>query len=71
MLDKLNAKLAEVRKQKEQTAKLHKQLTQQLEQTKADYHAQTGAEQVLLQLIREMPKKEKAEEVITDETDSD
>lgn len=70
MLDKLNAKLEEVRKQKEQTAKLHKQLTKQLEQTEADYHAQTGAEQVLLQLIREMPKKEKAEEVITDETAS-
>lgn len=64
MIDKLNAKLEEVRKQKEESAKLHKSLTKQLEQVKANFDAQSGAEQVLLQLISEIQN----EEVSADET---
>lgn len=58
MIDKLNSKLEDVRRQKEESAKLHKSLTKQLEQVKANFDAQTGAEQVLLQLIGEIQSKE-------------
>lgn len=61
MLEKLNAKLAEIRTQKERAT--------------ANLNALVGAEQVLLQLIDETKaeenKKEKAEEVTADENTSD
>ena len=57
MLDKLNAKLAEVREQKEKTL--------------ANLNCLIGAENVLLQLIGDETKKDKSEEVTADENAAD
>jgi uncharacterized coiled-coil protein SlyX len=52
MLDKLNAKLNEIRLQ--------------IERTKANLNALVGAEQMLLQLIEEETKESEAVEIATD-----
>ena len=53
MNDKLNAKLEEIRNQKKQTQETYDQLTKQVEQVRNNYIALDGAEQVLVQLIKE------------------
>ena len=51
MLNKLNTKLAEIRSQ--------------IERTKANLNALSGAEQILLQLIEEETKESEAVEIAT------
>ena len=53
MNDKLNAKLEEIRNQKKQIQETYDQLTKQVEQVRNNYIALDGAEQVLVQLIKE------------------
>lgn len=67
----LNKKLAEVREGKKNAQQQIAMLTKQREQATANLNAFVGAEQVLLQLIEEENKKEKAEEVTADENTSD
>lgn len=53
MLEKLNAKLAEIQNNKRQTQESYEALTKQAEQMRSNFIALDGAEQVLLQLINE------------------
>ena len=53
MLEKLNAKLAEIQNNKKQAQESYETLTKQLEQTRSNFIALDGAEQVLLQMINE------------------
>jgi hypothetical protein len=53
MLEKLNAKLAEIQENKRQAQESYEALTKQCEQMRSNFIALDGAEQVLLQLINE------------------
>lgn len=53
MLEKLNAKLAEIQNNKRQAQESYEELTKQCEQMRSNFIALDGAEQVLLQLINE------------------
>ena len=53
MNNKLNEKLEEIRNQKKQTQETYDQLNKQIEQVRNNYIALDGAEQVLMQLIKE------------------
>ena len=53
MLEKLNAKLAEIQNNKKQAQESYEALTKQCEQMRNNFIALDGAEQVLLQLINE------------------
>ena len=53
MNDKINKRLEEIRKQKKQAQETYDQLTKQVEQVRNNYIALDGAEQVLMQLIKE------------------
>ena len=53
MLEKLNAKLAEIQENKRQAQESYEVLTKQAEQMRSNFIALDGAEQVLLQLINE------------------
>lgn len=53
MLEKLNAKLAEIQNNKRQAQESYEELTKQMEQMRSNFIALDGAEQVLLQLISE------------------
>lgn len=53
MLEKLNAKLAEIQENKRQVQERYEELTKQCEQTRSNFIALDGAEQVLLQMISE------------------
>lgn len=74
MLDKLNAKLAEVEQGKANALKtieaIDKQianLRRQREQAVANLSAFTGAEEAVLQLIEEVNEEDKEQEVTADE----
>lgn len=53
MLEKLNAKLAEIQNNKRQAQESYEELANQAEQMRSNFIALDGAEQVLLQLIKE------------------
>lgn len=53
MLEKLNAKLAEIQNNKRQAQESYEALAMQAEQMRSNFIALDGAEQVLLQLINE------------------
>lgn len=53
MLEKLNAKLAEIQENKRQAQESYEALTKQCEQMRSNFIALDGAEQVLLQMINE------------------
>ena len=53
MLEKLNAKLEEIRNNKRQAQESYEALTKQAEQMRNNFIALDGAEQVLLQMINE------------------
>lgn len=53
MLEKLNAKLAEIQNSKRQAQENYEALNKQAEQMRNNYIALDGAEQVLLQMINE------------------
>lgn len=53
MLEKLNAKLAEIQNSKRQAQESYEALNKQAEQMRNNYIALDGAEQVLLQMINE------------------
>ena len=53
MLEKLNAKLAEIQENKRQVQENYETLTKQCEQMRSNFIALDGAEQVLLQMINE------------------
>lgn len=53
MLEKLNAKLAEIQSNKKQAQESYEALTKQAEQMRSNFIALDGAEQLLLQMIKE------------------